>query len=160
MTSLDAPLTDEDKKMTVAAKKRPWWMNPGYTAEAPIEFKGPSDIKLNGLPEFPIGTYEFLDSPEDRTTAQPLRARVDEGEFSPFATILFMINGHRPGPVPGFYVIVEAIKGKAWCVGQVHADATTPLRVFRTPMYDSESEARRAAEKLRLADVGNAPPRI
>ncbi|GAA2891018.1 hypothetical protein GGQ99_005156 [Aminobacter niigataensis] len=132
-------------------KHRPWWMDHTYHEE--------KQANLDGLAEFPEGSFELLESLEDRKTAKELKARVDEGEFSDLAAILFMINGHKPGPVPGFYVIVETVKGSGWCVGQLHADGATPLRVFRNPIYPSEDEARQAAQKLRLADVGNAPPR-
>jgi hypothetical protein len=74
--------------------------------------------------------------------------------------MLFMINGHRPGPVKGFYVVVQAKKGEAWCVGQLHANSVTPLRVFADRLYDSEDAARRAAERMRLDEWGNRPPRM
>lgn len=134
-----------------AERQRPWWMDRTYHEE--------KQANLDGLAEFPDGSFELLDSLEDRKTAKELKARVDEGDFSDLAAILFMINGHKPGPVPGFYVIVETVKGSGWCVGQLHADGSTPLRVFRNPLYPSEEAARQAAQQLRLADVGNAPPR-
>ena len=136
---------------TTGRHPRPWWVNPDYVAE--------KQANLDGLAQFPEGSFELLDSVEARETAKRIKIRVDEGEFSDLAGILFMINGHKPGPIPGFYVVVEAVKNSGWCVGQLHADASTPLRVFRNPIYPSEEEAREAAEALRLADVGNAPPR-
>lgn len=153
MIALDETARNEgDRPMAPAHKERPWWMNPAFEPEPKTE--------LDALSAFPEGSYELLNSLEDRTTAKSLRTSVDEGDYSSFATLLFMINGNRPGPVPGFYVVVEAVKGMGWCVGQLNADGATPLRVFRTPIYESEGAARQAAEKLRLSDVGNAPPRI
>ena len=133
------------------AKDRLWWVNPAYRGQEAIEY--------DALSEFPAGSIELVD-PGNRTSA-PLASpvRVDKGEYSSLAMILFMLNGHRPGPISGFYVVVEAVKGRAWCVGQMHADADTPVRVFREPIYESETAARAAAERLRIADVGNAPPR-
>ena len=128
-----------------------WWVNPAYRGQEAIEY--------DALSEFPAGSIELVDL-ENRSSARPESpVRVDAGEYSSLAMILFMLNGHRPGPISGFYVVVEAVKGRGWCVGQMHADAATPVRVFREPMYDSEAEARAAAERLRIADVGNAPPR-
>jgi hypothetical protein len=133
------------------SKDRLWWVNPAYRGQDVIEY--------DALSKFPLGSIELVD-PESKTCARsPTPVRVDKGEFSSLAMILFMLNGHRPGPISGFYVVVEAIKGRAWCVGQMHADADTPVRVFREPMYDSEAAARAAAERLRISDVGNAPPR-
>ena len=130
----------------------PWWINPAY--------KDPLAAKFDGLAEFPPGSYELLESALNRLSAASGSVRVDEGEFVDLAALLFMINGHRPGPIAGFYVVVETIKGAGWCVAQLHADAATPIRIFSSPVYPSEAEARQAGERLRLADVGNAPPRI
>jgi hypothetical protein len=138
--------------MKAAAKDPLWWMNPSYRNEPAIGF--------DALSDFPPGSFELVESEETRATGGSLPVRIDEGEFSSLAMLLFMINGHKPGPISGFYVVVETIKGKGWCVGQLHADAATPVRIFRTPVYDSEASARLAAERIRLAEVGNAPPRI
>jgi hypothetical protein len=128
-----------------------WWVNPAY--------RGQEAIQYDALAQFPPGSILLVDPDDQISLGKPIPIRVDTGEFSSLAMILFMLNGHRPGPISGFYVVVEAVKGKSWCVGQMHADADTPVRVFRSPMYDSEDAARAAANRLRLADVGNAPPR-
>jgi hypothetical protein len=114
---------------------------------------------MDGLVEFPAGSVELLDPADGPAKETTARVSVEHGEFASLAAILFMINGHRPGPMPGFYVVVEAVRGTAWAVGQMHADATTPLRVFTDRLYANETEARAAAQRMRLADVGNAPPR-
>ena len=132
------------------AKDPLWWVHPDYR-------KGV--IELDGILEFPTGSVELVDL-ENPQSQEPVPVMIEHGEFSSLASILFMINGHRPGPIRGFYVVVEAKKGQAWCVGQIHADSVTPLRVFVNRMYDSEVAARGAAEKMRLADVGNAPARM
>jgi hypothetical protein len=141
------------KEFKMAAKQKDslWWVNPAY--------RGQEAIAFDALSEFPAGSIELVDpkAPPSDKTALPVR--VDTGEYSSLAMILFMLNGHRPGPISGFYVVVEAVKGSGWCVGQMHADAATPVRVFREPVYDSEAAARAAAERMRIADVGNAPPR-
>jgi hypothetical protein len=134
-----------------AAKDPLWWVNPSY--------RGGEAVKFDALAEFSPGSIQVVDpaAPESAATSVPVR--VDEGEFSSLAMILFMLNGHRPGPIKGFYVVVEVMKGISWGVGQMHADADTPVRVFSNPLYESEELARAAAERMRLADVGNAPPR-
>lgn len=148
MRSLNKEGTAVESATSPSKKNRYWWMNTEYQDEP------------SSLSEFPTGSYELLESFEERNAPTSSPTPIDNGAFSPFASLLFMINGHRPGPVSGFYAVVEVIKGAGWCVCQLHADAATPLRVFRTPVYESEAEARQAAEKLRLTDVGNAPPRI
>ena len=142
---------DVGDDIAAAKHARPWWMDHSYHEEKQANF--------DGLAEFPEGSFELLDSLDDRNSAKELKAKIDEGDYSDLAAILFMINGHKPGPVPGFYVIVETVKAEGWCVGQLHADGATPLRVFRNPVYPSQEEARQAAMQLRLADLGNAPSR-
>lgn len=127
-----------------------WWVHPEYRQGV---------IELDGILDFPTGSIQLV-NPENPDFGEPIPVTIEHGEFTSLASILFMINGHRPGPIRGFYVVVEAKKGQAWCVGQIHADSITPLRVFANCMYDSEDAARAAAEKLRLADVGNAPARM
>jgi hypothetical protein len=134
-----------------STKNRFWWINPNYKVEAAAA--------MDGLATFPAGSIEVIDSREDRGKRSGGPVSVENGAFASLAALLFMINGHRPGPISGFYVVVEAVKGKSWTIGQMHADSLTPLRVFSDHLYDSEADARRAAETLRLADVGNAPPR-
>ena len=131
-------------------KNKFWWMNPDYKVGV---------AAMDGLAAFPVGSVEVIGSQEDQNLQRTRPVSVEHGEFASLAALLFMINGHRPGPISGFYVVVEAVKGKYWSIGQMRADPTMPLRVFSDHMYGSEAEARRAAETLRLADVGNAPPR-
>jgi hypothetical protein len=134
-----------------STKNKFWWINPSYKIEAAEA--------MGGLASFPAGSIEVIDSEKDRGQKPKASVSIEHGEFASLAALLFMINGHRPGPISGFYVVVEAVKGTSWSIGQMHADSATPLRVFSDHLYDSEEEARRAAETLRLADVGNAPPR-
>lgn len=135
--------------MNNATEKDPfWWVSPGFRDKV---------VDLDGILDFPAGSVSLVgkDAPEEDRPVM-----IEHGEYSAIGAMLFMVNGHRPGPVKGFYVVVEAKKGAAWCVGQLHADSNTPLRVFADKFYDSEDEARRAAEKMRRDEIGNAPPRM
>lgn len=132
----------------VAEKDPLWWVSPGFRDKV---------VDLDGILEFPAGSLSLVDRevPEEERPVM-----IEHGEYSAIGAMLFMINGHKPGPVKGFYVVVEARKGEAWCVGQLHADSNTPLRVFADKLYASEAEARHAAEKMRLDELGNARPRM
>jgi hypothetical protein len=131
-----------------AAKDPMWWVSRQFRDKV---------VDLDGIMEFPAGSVKLV----DRNEAEPAEpVLIEHGEFSALGAMLFMINGHRPGPVKGFYVVVQAKRGEAWCVGQLHADSVTPLRVFADKFYDSEDEARRAAERMRLDEWGNKPPRM
>lgn len=125
-----------------------WWVSPVFRDKI---------VSLDGILDFKPGSVKLIDRevPED---LEPVL--IEHGEFSALGGLLFMINGHRPGPVKGFYVVVEAKRGEAWCVGQLHANSVTPLRVFANKFYPSEDAARQAAEKMRVEECGNAPPRM
>jgi hypothetical protein len=125
-----------------------WWVSPQFRDKV---------IDLDGLFEFPAGSLKVVGQGQEAADAPVF---IEHGEFSTLGAMLFMINGHRPGPVKGFYVVVQAKQGEAWCVGQLHADSVTPLRVFADKLYDSEAAARRAAERMRLDEWGNKPPHM
>lgn len=127
-----------------------WWVHSDWKSKV---------VELDGILEFPKGSVELIDQREDNSGNQK-PVSIEHGEFASLGALLFMINGHRPGPIRGFYVVVEARKGKSWCVAQMHADSVTPLRVFIDVLYPSENEARQAAEKMRINDLGNSPPRM
>ncbi len=127
-----------------------WWVHSDWKSKV---------FELDGILDFPKGSIELVD-PNEPSSKEQLPVSIDQGDFSSLGALLFMINGHRPGPIRGFYVVVEAQKGKGWCVGQMHADSETPLRVFIDAVYPSEDEARQAAERMRMKDWGNLPPRM
>jgi hypothetical protein len=133
---------------SVKVKDPLWWVSPQFRDKV---------IDLDGLFEFPAGSVKLVEQ-DHQTADEPVL--IEHGDFSTLGAMLFMINGHRPGPVKGFYVVVQAKRGEAWCVGQLHADSVTPLRVFADKLYDSEDAARRAAERMRLDEWGNRPPRM
>jgi hypothetical protein len=116
------------------------------------------DGMLDAMPGFPPGSFELLDNDTDEETGEvPLSVRVDEGNFATLAKALFIHNGHRRGPVPGGFVVVEAVPGKVWCVGQLRADAAMPLRLFRSLVFASKAAAVAAAEERRQAAPVRAP---
>ena len=64
--------------------------------------------------------------------------------------MLYRLNGCRPGPVRGFYVIVGVEPGK-YAVGQLCADPAVPVQLFEDLVYASEEKARNKATELRTA---------
>jgi hypothetical protein len=127
-----------------------WWVHRDFKNKA---------VEFDGILDFPDGSLQLVDRREP-TQDPPSPVSIEHGEFSSLGALLFMINGHRPGPICGFYLVVEVKKKGVWCVGQMHADSITPLRVFVDALYGSEEEARQAAERMRLLDWGNSPPRM
>ena len=83
---------------------------------------------------------------------------LDPDKLAELAECLFMLNGRRFGPIPGFYVVVALKKQGKWCVGQLSADRAKPLRLFDDLVFASPEEARAHAEAMRSADE-DAPRR-
>jgi len=88
-----------------------------------------------------------------RSDAPPTsgEARVDDTSlYGDLAKLLYSLNGHRPGPVRGFYVIVEFEAGR-YAVGQLCADPAMSVQLFEDLIYTREAEARTKAAELRAA---------
>jgi len=83
---------------------------------------------------------------------QALLGGLDREKLSDLAEVLFALNNHRHGQIPGFYVVVSAEAEKKWCVGQLCADREKPLMLFDGELYDSPDAAQAAAERLKAAD--------
>ncbi|MGB1884727.1 MAG: hypothetical protein ACPHUF_12540 [Gammaproteobacteria bacterium] len=75
------------------------------------------------------------------------------GPYGDFAKLLYKLNGYKPGPVTGWYVIVSPEPQK-FAVGQLWVDPEEPLVLFSDHVYDTEDEARDVAAKLRQANPG------
>ena len=73
--------------------------------------------------------------------------------------MLFALNAHKLGPIPGFYVVVCTKPDEEWCVGQLAADRAKPLIMFEDMRFDKPEAALAAAEKLKAEDdaAGRSP---
>ncbi len=113
----------------------------------------------DAVPGLPQGAYRWIrsDDPEAEVGA-PDRGYLREGhgEYQDLGKILFKHNGYRPGPVRGWYVIVCLKPDESYAVGQLRADAATPVQLFEDLIFGSEAEARSRAEQMR----GNRPGAI
>lgn len=110
------------------------------------------DKQVSALPN---GSYRWMRSDSlDAEVGAPDRGylREDQGQYQNLAKILFKHNGYRPGPVRGWYVVVPLSSGR-FAVGQMRADAFSPIQVFEDLVFDTEHDARARAEQLR----GNRP---
>ena len=82
-----------------------------------------------------------------------IETREPTGPFGDFAKLLYKLNGYRPGPVTGWFVIVSPEPG-SFAVGQLWVDAEVPVALFKDHVYDNEADARQAAEALRREQPG------
>lgn len=92
-----------------------------------------------------LPTREESLSPLERTVTSGL----DPDKLSDLAEVLFAFNNYKVGPMDGFYVAVEIEEGVSWCVGQLCADRSKPLKLFDKKLYKTPRGAQRAAEKMR-----------
>ena len=83
---------------------------------------------------------------------------LDREKLSDLAEVLFALNNHRHGPIPGFYVVVCTTQGESWCVGQLSADREKPLILHEDKLYDTPEAAQKAAERLKAADPPPGQP--
>lgn len=121
-----------------------WWVHPAY--------RGQQTLGIGALTSFPAESFRWVHSTDEIPALIPSRDPA-HGPFAALPRILFMLNGYRPGPVLGWYVVVNTVAEKEWCVGQLCADAMTPLRLFADLRFTSEEVARKAAQDLRQKAV-------
>jgi hypothetical protein len=114
-------------------------------------------LDLHDISDLPRGCYAWVHSEDPRFQfGAPDRGAIPQGrgDYEDLAKILFQFNGYRPGRVRGWYVIVRTDAGRGWAVGQLCADAFTPVQVFEDMVYPSEAEARARATSLRSNNPG------
>ncbi len=81
---------------------------------------------------------------------------LDRAKLAKLAKLLFVLNGHKPGPVEGYYVVVCTKPNEEWSIGQLCADSKRPLKIVEDKRYGSAEDARRAAERMRGQPVPSA----
>ncbi len=122
-----------------------WWIHPALRAKesltAPAAHAMPEGSHLWVRSDDPPPT-----PPRDSDACMP----VGQGTYADFAKVLYKLNGYRPGPVAGWYVVVCVRPGKAWAVGQLRADTQQPLQLFSDLVFETEDAARAKADALRL----------
>jgi hypothetical protein len=102
----------------------------------------------------PPGKHQMPTSAEAMTAMEGrLLGGLDLEKLSDLAEVLFALNNYRIGPIPGFYVAIEVIPDKEWCVGQLCADRAKPLKIFDKRIYKKPETAQRAAERMRAKDL-------
>jgi hypothetical protein len=124
------------------ARDEGWWLHPAFRGQQALPLAGSA---AGALPH----RWTRSDAPAVAT-----EHGVDAGNvYSDLAKLLYSLNGHRPGPVRGFYVVVETDVGR-FAVGQLCADPVTPVQLFEDLVYATEAEARNKAAALRAANAG------
>lgn len=100
----------------------------------------------------PVGKKMLPTRAETNALEEALLGALDPDKLNDLSEVLFALNSHRLGPVPGFYVVVCTKPDEEWCVGQLAADRAKPLILFEDMRYDSPEAAQKAAEALKAKD--------
>ena len=77
---------------------------------------------------------------------EALLGGLDPDKLNDLSEVLFALNAHKLGPIPGFYVVVCTKPDEEWCVGQLAADRAKPLIMFEDMRFDKPEAALTAAE--------------
>ena len=93
-----------------------WWLHPAYRGEQALSLTS----EAGAMPH----RWVRSDAPQMR-----VEAGVEDGAYADLAKVLYRLNGARPGPVRGFYVIV-AIEPGRYAVGQLCADPAAPVQLL------------------------------
>lgn len=126
-----------------------WWIHPAMRAK--------QSLSLSGLSSMPADSHlwaRYGEEPVKDHTQSEQCIPVGQGNYADLAKVLYKLNGYRPGPVRGWYVVVCVKVEKAWAVAQLRADTQHPLQVFSNLVFGSEEEARNRALQMRNADPG------
>lgn len=113
-----------------------WWLHPALRGREPL----PAETAAGGMP------HRWVNS--SAATVRDEANVDDESPHADFAKILYRLNGARPGPVRGFYVIVGVEPGR-YAVGQLCADPHFPVQLFEDLVFPTEVEARDKAAAMR-----------
>lgn len=100
----------------------------------------------------PAGKKMLPARAETNALEEALLGPLDPDKLNDLSEVLFALNNHRLGPVPGFYVVVCTKPDEEWCVGQLSADRARPLILFEDMRHASPEAARKAAEALKAED--------
>lgn len=131
MSTRRTPATEVPQK-----RDEHWWLHPAYRGEQALPLSA-------SLPH----RWVSAASPAPRVEA----VLEDDSPYADLAQVLYRLNGCRPGPVRGFYVVVAVEPGR-YAVGQLCADPALPVQLFEEHVYADEATARAAATALRAGD--------
>ena len=85
--------------------------------------------------------------------AAPVETIDPAGPYADFAKLLYKLNGYKPGPVTGWYIVLSPEKDK-FAVGQLCVDPNIPVVLFEDNVYSTEAEARKVATELKKVNPG------
>ena len=118
-----------------------WWLHPAI--------RGAQSLNTDGEKTLPW-RWSTLDevSGNDETSVLEIK-----GPYADFAKLLYKLNGYKPGPVKGWFVIVSPNPGK-FAVGQLCVDPNIPIILYQDYVFSTENEAREKAEILKKENPG------
>ena len=140
----DTIVMPESDHEPLAQKKNPyWWMHPAYRGEQPLD--------LASFEMMSPGCFRWLSFADKDDFAADSGAA---GRFNTLAHLLYQANGKQHGAVKDWYVIVKIATDGHYAVGQLRADARTPLQLFDDLVFASVGAARDCIQALRDGNKG------
>jgi hypothetical protein len=118
-----------------------WWIHPALRGQQSL------DGTMSGaLP------WKWIKS-SSHSDADPVNTIDPSGPYADFAKLLYKLNGYKPGPVTGWYIVLSPKKDK-FAVGQLCVDPNIPVILFEDCVFSTEEEARKVATTLKSANPG------
>ena len=130
----------EDGDDVELARDHYWWLNPAL--------RGQQALGSNTGDSLPWRWLSFATRDEAQVAALDTN-----GPYGDFAKLLYKLNGYRPGPVRGWFVIVQPTP-EQFAVGQLWVDPNIPVVLFDDLLFENEEAARAKAEQLREREPG------
>ena len=118
-----------------------WWLHPAI--------RGAQSLNENGATTLPW-RWSSSSTVEDEQKYPTLELK---GPYADFAKLLYKLNGYKPGPVKGWFVVVSPEPEK-FAVGQLCVDPNIPVVLYEDLVFPTEEQAREKANALKKQSPG------
>ena len=130
--------SDEDVPLE---KDHYWWIHPAIRGAQPLNAEGGNTLPWR---------WSTLDEVAENEKTSILEIK---GPYADFSKLLYKLNGYKPGPVKGWFVVVSPNPGK-FAVGQLCVDPNVPVILYKDYVFSTENEAREKAKTLKKESPG------
>ena len=118
-----------------------WWLHPAI--------RGAQSLNKDGGTTLPW-RWSTLDDVLKEKAKHTLEIK---GPYADFAKLLYKLNGYKPGPVKGWFIVVSPAP-KKFAVGQLCVDPNIPIILYQEYIFKTEREAREKATILKKESPG------
>ena len=118
-----------------------WWLHPAIRGAQPLNENGSQTLPWR---------WSTIEQVKEEKTLPTLEIK---GPFADFAKLLYKLNGYKPGPVKGWFVVVSPEPDK-FAIGQLCVDPNIPVVLYEDLVFNTEDEAREKANMLKKDSPG------